>query len=50
MARETFTVDVDLDPILGAFHTKEDAKRILQSILDQRIPHYKPIVRIAQED
>lgn len=48
MAREriTLSVQVDLDPIPGAFHTPEDARHAIGMILNDRIPHYHPSVRI----
>jgi hypothetical protein len=44
----TITVEVNLDPIPGAFHTERSAKEAVQDIcrhaLAERIPHYEPIV------
>lgn len=40
----TLTVQVDLDPVPGAFHTEEDAAQRVQDILTSSIPHYHPIV------
>jgi len=42
--RIAVTVMVDLDPVPGAFHTKEDAVQWLEAILLTRIPHYNPVV------
>jgi hypothetical protein len=43
-------VYVDLDPVPGAFHTKESAQTIVRNILDGAIPHYNPLVSIAKEE
>ena len=42
-------VTVDLDPMPGAFHDKEDAAAQIQAILDRAIPHYKPGVLVWTE-
>lgn len=46
MAKERITllVHVDLDPVPGAFHDREDARVQIANILRQVIPHYNPIV------
>jgi len=40
-------VYVDLDPVPGAFHTKESARAIIGQILAERIPHYNPRVSVT---
>lgn len=42
--RVTLTVEVDLDPIPGAFHTIENAAEHVQRMLDHAVPHYNPKV------
>lgn len=42
--RVSMTVCVWLDPVPGAFHTKEEAEEAIQAILDNSIPHYQPRV------
>lgn len=42
--RVSFTIAMDLDPVPGTFHTKEDAKRHIESMLLSYIPHYHPVV------
>jgi hypothetical protein len=37
-------IEVELDPIPGAFHTKQDAVRTVDAILNGRISHYNPRV------
>ena len=44
MTRIRLDVFVDLDRIPGTFHTKESAAESVQSILEDRIPHYNPNV------
>ena len=46
MERDRIKIElaVDLDPIPGAFHTKEDAKEAVLAILLSRIPHYNPVI------
>lgn len=39
-------VKVRLDPIPGAFHTEESARRIVYQILHSQIGHYEPAVTI----
>lgn len=43
------TVAVALDPIPGAFHTKESAVETVQRLLDNGIGHYNPIVILAPD-
>lgn len=50
MATVKLEVEIDLDPIPGAFHTKEDVQMRLQARLDDNIPHYNPKVKIIEED
>lgn len=45
--RVALTVYVDLDAVPGTFHTIDSARNSIAGILDGRIPHYKPIVSIA---
>ena len=40
---------VDLDPIPGAFHTKEDAAKRAEAILRSSINHYSPVILIPQQ-
>ena len=40
---------VDLDPFPGAFHTKEDAAKWVESIMRSLINHYNPVILIPQE-
>jgi len=42
--RIQLAVFVDLDPMPGAFHTKEDAAQWVEAMLLTRIPHYNPVV------
>lgn len=42
-------VEVDLDPVPGAFHTKERAELAVQYILKNAIPHYNPTVKIVED-
>ena len=48
----TISVNVDLDPVPGAFHTKESAHEIVAHILEDtlntRIPHYNPSVHMSE--
>lgn len=46
MPKIDLLVQVDLDPIPGAFHDEESARECLEAILRQRIPHYNPMVMI----
>lgn len=50
--RERIKLDVyvDLDSFPGAFHTKEDARHRVGMILQERIPHYHPSVRIPRPE
>lgn len=47
--RIKLVVYVDLDPIPGAFHTKESAREIVEGTLKQRIEHYNPQVVHPQD-
>ena len=51
MERERIMLEVwvDLDPIPGAFHTKEKAELAIQYILNDRIPHYNPTVKVVDK-
>lgn len=42
--RIVLEVALYLDPIPGAFHTKESAQEHIQAVLLNTIPHYDPIV------
>lgn len=42
--RVKLEVYVDLDPIPGAFHSKESARNFVDGILKANIPHYNPMV------
>lgn len=48
--RVKLEVSVDLDPIPGAFHTEEDARKWIQMALDRAIEDYKPEVKIISTD
>ncbi len=50
MATVRLEVEVDLDPIPGAYHTKEDAQMRIQRQLNNSISHYNPKVKIIEED
>ena len=43
-------VYVDLDPIPGEFHSKENARMVVQQILRERIPHYHPNVDVNYQE
>lgn len=43
--RIKLVVWVDLDPIPGSFHTPESAKKNVEAILKDYIPHYNPMVQ-----
>lgn len=45
----TLTVEVELDPIPGAFSTPESAKEHIQYFLNDAISHYNPIVQIKKD-
>ncbi len=47
--RVKLIVEVDLDPVPGAFHTKESAVFYVQSILMRSIPHYDPSTDLLEE-
>jgi hypothetical protein len=42
-------VYVDLDPTPGAMHEPEDARHAVGMILNDRIPHYHPSVRLEEK-
>lgn len=44
MQRIALMVLVDLDPVPGMFHTREQAKEAVESILLSRVGHYNPVV------
>jgi hypothetical protein len=44
----TLTVTVNLDSVPGTFHTVESARESVQTILNDRIPHYKPAVNVQE--
>ena len=50
----TIDVEVDLDDLLGPFHTRESAKEIVANILadtlNTRIPQYRPVVWTKDEE
>lgn len=50
MAKVKLQVEVDLDPIPGAFHTKEQARRDVAIMLTMQIPHYNPVVTIIEDE
>lgn len=43
-------VYVDLDPVPGTFHSKESARNVVANILNERIPHYNPMVSTTSEE
>lgn len=47
--RATFTVEIDLDMVPGAFHTAEDTEKRLQSLLLSDVPHYNPVVTLTRD-
>jgi hypothetical protein len=47
--RINLVVEVDLDPMPGAFYTPESAQRILQNYLLQAIGHYNPVVTLEED-
>lgn len=40
--RVQLTVEIDLDPVPGTFHTVDSAREQVQRILRESIPHYRP--------
>lgn len=46
--RVVLEVDVELDPVPGAFHTAESAQENVQAMLNSMIPHYHPIVTVKE--
>ena len=44
--RVALLVYVSLDPMPGAFHTKESARNVVHGVLDERLGHYNPNVEI----
>lgn len=47
--RVRLDVWVDLDPVPGAFHSKESAQNHVRSILNDRISHYHPMVSTTND-
>lgn len=47
MRRHAFIVYVDEDPTGGPLGDRDSARISLQGILNDRIPHYHPIVNVA---
>ena len=47
--RIKLVVEVDLDPVPGAFHTKEDACFRIQQLLMNAIPHYDPATELPEQ-
>lgn len=45
--RVCFVINVDLDPVPGAFHTQESAQNILRNVFVINFSHYNPIVSLA---
>lgn len=43
--RVKILVEVNLDPVLGRFNEPADFVALIQSNLDNQIPHYKPTVK-----
>lgn len=43
-SRMQLVIEVTPDPVPGAFHTPEDVERRLEQMLNERIPHYMPMV------
>jgi DNA-binding XRE family transcriptional regulator len=48
--RIKLSVYVDLDPIMGSFHTAESAQHTIRNLLNRSIPHYNPLVSIESYD
>lgn len=46
--RVRMMVEVDLDPIPGAFNTEEDHRDRLLADLKYKFPHYNPAVEIVE--
>lgn len=49
MARDrvTLTIEVDLEPTPGTFHTAESARDVIQSFLEWNVGAYNPKVRVV---
>lgn len=42
--RIKMVLEINLDPVPGVFHTKEDARDIVDRILKNQLGHYDPSV------
>ena len=51
MDRERIKLEVyvDLDPVPGAFHSKESTRNHVDRILKTTIPHYNPVVSTTSD-
>lgn len=47
--RVRLDVWIDLDPIPGAFHTKENAAHHVRNMLTNAVSHYHPLVSITND-
>lgn len=48
--RVRLLVEVDLDPMPGAMHTKQSAEESIFSVLYRSFPHYNPTVSLAPQE
>jgi hypothetical protein len=49
MTKKSYIVTVDLDEMVGEFHTEKSARIVLERILTDRISHYNPVVSLAPD-
>lgn len=42
--RITLTIQIDLDPVYGAMHTRRSAETVIQGVLNTSLGHYNPVV------
>lgn len=47
--RVKLEVYVDLDPVPGAFDSPESSRQYVHLLLQGAIPHYHPVVLVAEE-
>lgn len=47
--RVTLIVDIDLDPVPGAFHELEDMRMRVERMLNEAVPWYKPEVKTVTD-
>lgn len=48
--RIDLTLNVDLDPVPGAFHTPESAQEIIQAVLTAAMSQYNPVVYLRHKE